>query len=224
MANEKILTADGSHSLRSEQFGVSYHSVHGAIQETQHVFIDAALRPKAVIQRKIKILEIGFGTGLNALMTLVEAHKRNLKINYTAYEAYPPTAELIQSLNYPDLIETEVIKGSFHQLHQCAWEEKQKLTPHFKIRKCQQDFEQIEAQSAFDIIYYDAFAPDAQPHLWEIPMLTKMYNALKPDGFLVTYCAKGSFKRNLKAIGFVVEALPGPPGKREMTRAVKEIQ
>lgn len=216
-----ITTQDGSHSLFSETFGVSYHSKFGAIQETQHVFIDAALRFKAVIQRKIKILEVGFGTGLNAFMTLLEAHKRNLLVEYIAVEAFPITMEQVDTLNYTEKMGNDEEAAMFQQMHQCEWGTPVDLSDNFKFQKLKQQFEDIDHQNAFDIIYFDAFAPNAQPHLWEEPLLRAMYDALKPEGILTTYCAKGIVKRRLKSIGFEVEALPGPPGKREMTRALK---
>ncbi|MEL6720995.1 MAG: tRNA (5-methylaminomethyl-2-thiouridine)(34)-methyltransferase MnmD [Bacteroidota bacterium] len=217
-------TQDGSHSIFSEKFGVSYHSKYGAVQETQHVFIDAALRFKAVVQKEISILEIGLGTGLNALMTYIEAKKRNLDIDYVAYEAFPISLEAAQRLNFNEVlkIEKEDIP-ILQQLHETRWEVRHELSENFNFLKHQQTFDQIEYQDAFDIIYFDAFAPNSQPELWELPIMKKMFTALKKDGILVTYCAKGVVKRTMKAAGFTVERLKGPPGKREMTRAIKLV-
>ncbi|MEM0991530.1 MAG: tRNA (5-methylaminomethyl-2-thiouridine)(34)-methyltransferase MnmD [Bacteroidota bacterium] len=215
-------TQDGSHSIFSAQFGVSYHSKYGAVQETRHVFIDAALRFKAVLQKNIAILEIGFGTGLNAFMTYLEARKRNLNIYYTTYEAYPITEQEVQQLNYKEVLAVEKEElDIFDQLHCLDWELPHVINENFNFRKHRQTFDQIHHQDTFDIIYFDAFAPNAQAELWELPMMEKMYAALKENGILVTYCAKGAVKRTMKAAGFTVERLPGPPGKREMTRAVK---
>ncbi|MEM1328229.1 MAG: tRNA (5-methylaminomethyl-2-thiouridine)(34)-methyltransferase MnmD [Bacteroidota bacterium] len=214
-------TQDGSHSIFSEQHGVSYHSKYGAIQETRHVFIDAALRFKAVVQKEIAILDIGFGTGLNALMTYLEAQKRNLTIDYTAYEAFPITVAAAQQLNYNEQLNLPVEEDIFLQMHTVDWEVPHLLDDDFTFLKHQQTFDQVDAVAAYDIIYFDAFAPNAQPELWELDIMQKMYAALKPNGILVTYCAKGSVKRTLKAAGFQIEALKGPPGKREMTRAMK---
>ena len=217
-----FLTSDGSHSVMSQKFGVSYHSRHGAITEAYHVFINAALRFKAVIQKQINILEIGFGTGLNAYVTLLEASKRNLEIQYTAIEAYPVSIKQATDLNYPAQLEPDQ-EGFFLQLHQSDWEKKVSITDLFKLEKLQKNFEEIDFENQFDIIYFDAFAPDAQPELWNESMMEKMYRSLKADGILTTYCAKGVVKRTMKKVGFHIEALPGPPGKREMTRATKLI-
>ncbi len=219
-----FLTDDGSHSIFSEKFGVSYHSKFGAVQETQHVFIDAALKffVEKTGKTDLKILEIGFGTGLNAFMTLIEAVKNNWNIHYTTYEAYPLSMEQVQTLNYPFEIENGKFKDVFDTLHQKTWNEAHILNENFTVQKVPEDFQSIDFHNSMDIIYFDAFAPQAQPELWEIPMLQKMFDALKPEGLLTTYCAKGSVKRNFRALGFDLEAIPGPPGKREMTRVVKK--
>ncbi len=217
-------TQDGSHSVFSKEFGVSYHSKYGAIQETRHVFIDAALRFRAVVEREMAILETGFGTGLNAYITYLEARKRNLTIDYLAYEAYPLSLEQAATLNYPELLQVSEEEARFFQaMHQLPWDEKVQVDEHFKLTKVQRQFQEIDYKNQFDIIYFDAFAPNAQPELWVHDLLEKMYFALRPNGIFVTYCAKGSVKRTLKNLGFEIEALPGPPGKREMTRALKII-
>ncbi|MEM8528374.1 MAG: tRNA (5-methylaminomethyl-2-thiouridine)(34)-methyltransferase MnmD [Bacteroidota bacterium] len=217
-------TQDGSHSIFSEEFGVSYHSKYGAVQETKHVFIDAALRFKAVVQKEISILEIGLGTALNALMTYLEAKKRNLEINYVAYEAFPVPLADAQQLNFNEILQVEKEDAPIlQQLHELDWEAKHQLSENFNFLKHQQTFDQVAYQDTFDIIYFDAFAPNSQPELWELPIMEKMFAALKKDGILVTYCAKGEVKRTMKKAGFTVERLKGPPGKREMTKAVKLI-
>lgn len=221
MENKIIETQDGSHSIFSETFGVNYHSKYGAIQETQHVFINSALRLKAILQAEINILDIGFGTGLNGYMTLLEATKRNLKIQYTAIEAYPISNKQASILNYSTLLNTEEYQNLFLEMHADKWGEELIINDSFNFIKHQIKFENIDFLNQFDIIYFDAFAPNAQPELWERDVLGKMYDALKKEGVLVTYCAKGVVKRTLKAVGFEVEALKGPPGKREMTRAIK---
>lgn len=215
-----IQTEDGSNSIQSAQFEATYHSIHGAIQETQTVFIDAALQYKANTQQELAILEIGLGTGLNAFMTYLEAQKLNLNVQYTGIEAYPISLEIAQELNYTELLKVKEEQAQFLKLHAHPnqWIN---LSDTFKFYKQVGRFEELEAQATFDIIYYDAFAPSVQPELWEIELLEKMYQALKPNGVLTTYCAKGVFKRNLKQVGFTVEGIPGPIGKREMTRAVK---
>ncbi len=222
MEDSKLfITDDGSHSIYSKKYGVSYHSKFGALEESQHVFINAALRFKAVIQQKISILEIGFGTGLNTFVTFFEAKKRNLIIDYKAVEAYPISIKQAEQLNYSNLLEPEESSDVFMELHQAPWNTPFKLNEQFIIEKVLKKFQVIDFDNQFDIIYFDAFAPDAQPELWSEDILAKMYKALLPDGILVTYCAKGSVKRSLKGVGFTVEALPGPPRKREMTRATK---
>ncbi|MEM6726158.1 MAG: tRNA (5-methylaminomethyl-2-thiouridine)(34)-methyltransferase MnmD [Bacteroidota bacterium] len=227
--NALFLTGDGSHSISSGKFGVSYHSRHGAIQETQHVFIDAGLRFKAVQSDSISILEIGFGTGLNALMTYLEAAKRNLSIHYHTIEAYPIDPDFLDQFNYIELLAGEhpvsldapIASFAFRQMHALAWNEMHVLDPPFYFHKMLGLFEEVSFPSGIELVYFDAFAPNAQAEFWEVPFLQKVYDCMAPEGALVTYCAKGSFKRNLKAVGFTVERLPGPPGKREMTRALK---
>lgn len=216
-----IQTKDGSNSLESTQFEATYHSIHGAIQETQTVFIDAALQYKAATQQELSILGIGFGTGLNAFMTYLEAQKQGLHIKYTAVEAYPISLETAQQLNYPTVLGVEAAQQQFLDLHQHS-NTTISLSPTFEFCKQVSRFETLDYHEAFDIIYYDAFAPSVQPELWEAPLLQKMYQALKPTGVLTTYCAKGVVKRTLKSLGFKVEGIPGPIGKREMTRAIKE--
>ena len=219
-----FITDDGSHSIYSEKFGVSYHSKYGAIEETQHVFINAALKFKAVIQQYISILEIGFGTGLNAFATFSEAKKSDLIIKYTAVEAYPISIQQAEQLNNSDLIESKENADLFLKLHQQPWNIPFQLNDQFTIEKVLKKFQEIEYKNQFDIIYFDAFAPNAQPELWSDEMLAKMFEALLPEGILVTYCAKGEVKRSLKRVGFTIESLPGPTGKREMTRAVKIVK
>ena len=214
-------TADGSHSLYSEEFQVSYHSKFGAIQETKHVFIEAGLRYKAVLGKELKILDIGFGAGLNAFMTLLEAEKRGLSVTYTGVEAYPVDPETVEKLNYPELTGHPDKRDIFLQLHADNWGETITYNETFTGTKLRRKFQDLDFSEEFDIIYFDAFAPGAQPELWEIEILEIMHRALKKGGIFVTYCAKGDVKRALKELGFETEKLPGPPGKREMTRATK---
>lgn len=221
MAHEIILTRDGSHSILHQTFDVTYHSIHGAIQETQHVFINSAFRLKAIVQEDISILEIGFGTGLNAMMTYLEAKRLDKKVDYCAIEAYPLTMETIRSLNYCEEMACLEEQKSFEQLHRLPWETTQQLDHNFSFKKLKQQIESVAFDNQFDIIYFDAFAPNAQPELWELSVFKHMFESLKPGGVLVTYCAKGVVKRTMKAAGFIIEAIPGPPGKREMTRAIK---
>lgn len=216
-----ILTDDGSHSVFSETYGVTYHSRHGAVTESAHVFIAAGLRYKAVVQQEIHILETGFGTGLNAFMSWLEAERRNLRVRYTGLEIMPVSTEDAEQMNYPELLGAPERAADFRALHQSEWGREHVLSEHFHFRKERISIETFEADAEFDVIYFDAFAPQAQPELWTAEVFGRMYRSLRPEGVLVTYCAQGAFKRTLKSAGFQVERLQGPPGKREMTRASK---
>lgn len=225
-ANDEIfVTQDGSHSITASRFGVSYHSKYGAITESRHVFIQAGLYPLLLnTPAKISILEMGFGTGLNALLTYHETANRQVEVYYEAVEEFPISIPAAQSLNYPQLIDENdaTLNTAFVQMHNMPWEQEIALAPHFNLQKRLGNLEELQFVPRFDLIYFDAFAPSAQPELWTAAIMQKMYDSLKPGGVLVTYCAKGEFKRTLKSVGFVVERMPGPPGKREMTKAIKE--
>ncbi len=214
-------TKDGSHTLISKEFGELYHSHNGSIQEAIHIFIQNGLQ--AFDENKMAVLEMGFGSGLNAILSYYYAQESNVKINYTTIEAFPVDLETVSKLNYNDFIDKNDFNEKFLKLHEINWSESQLISENFKLRKIQQKIEEFDIESIqkVDIIFYDAFAPNAQANLWEEKVLTKMYNLLKPNGFLITYCAKGVFKRTLKSIGFEVVGLPGPIGKREITKAVK---
>lgn len=215
-----ITTQDGSHSLYSEQYGVSYHSKYGAIQETRHVFIEAGLHYKLPVQSELSILEMGFGTGLNALMTLLAA-ENHAQIFYEAIEAFPLPTEQARLLNFAQLLSHPRAQTFLDQLHRCDWETPQPLTADFTLRKRLETLQNITLDHSFDLVYFDAFAPSAQPELWAPSMLAKVTAAMAPKAIFVTYCAKGAVKRTLKELGLTVESIPGPPGKREMTRAIK---
>ena len=220
-----FLTEDGSHSVYSEQLGVSYHSKHGAIQETQHVFINGGL--EYILQQlptEINILEIGFGTGLNAFMTYLESERQPMPatINYFAIEAYPLSMEQIFQLNYVEQLDAAGYQDVFFKMHSSDWSDIHPLSKNFNFQKLLMNFEDIDFHNLMDLIYFDAFAPDVQPQLWEENLMQKMFKALRSQGVLTTYCAKGVVKRTLKSVGFFIESLPGPPGKREMTRAIKK--
>lgn len=222
MNNNIIETSDGSHTILSDIFGVSYHSKYGAIQETQHVFITSALQQKALEQTNIAVLDIGFGTGLNALMTYIEAKNRNLNVTYVGVEAFPISLETAKSLNFTSLLnEPDTTNGVFIKMHESPWSTPIQLTEYFNFTKLNQRFQDLAFTNQFDVIYFDAFAPSSQPELWEAPIMQIMYDALVANGILTTYCAKGVVKRTMKGVGFQIERLPGPPGKREMTRAKK---
>ncbi|MFZ2900056.1 MAG: tRNA (5-methylaminomethyl-2-thiouridine)(34)-methyltransferase MnmD [Saprospiraceae bacterium] len=221
MPDEIILTSDGSHTILSSRYGVTYHSRFGAIQESMHVFIQAGLHYKAAQSSRLSVLEMGFGTGLNALLTLIEAQRKHIDIDYATVEAFPLDIQQAAQLNFTTVLEMPELEETFQRMHRMDWGLRTALAPGFHFTKWKTAFEQYQPERPFDIIYFDAFAPGAQPELWELPLLEKMYTALAPGGVLTTYCAKGSVKRNLKSLGFSLEALEGPPGKREMTRAIK---
>jgi tRNA U34 5-methylaminomethyl-2-thiouridine-forming methyltransferase MnmC len=223
MENEIFLTQDGSHSLRSQRFGVSYHSKYGAIQESRHVFLEAGLYPTLLKKKSVRILELGFGTGLNALLTLIDARDKHFRVYYHSVEAHPLGAETVARLNYGQLLADGRYATDFARLHQTEWDREVAIDAAFNLRKTKGDFRQVDLGQDYDVIFFDAFAPNAQPELWELPSLSRAHEALAPGGVLVTYCAKGYVKRHLKLLGFTVEALPGPPGKREMTRAIKQL-
>ena len=224
MNRELITTADGSHSLYVKDLDEHYHSIHGAIQEAVHVFIKTGLQflvEKGEIE--IHILEIGFGTGLNALLTLIEADKLNIKVNYTSLEAFPLEQELIQQLNYVELIavienQHKDIQKSFTAIHACNWENENKLSNHFTLTKIKNTLQDIQFNKSFDLIYFDAFGPRVQPEMWTEELFSKIFAITNQNGCLVTYCAQGQVKRTLKKVGYLVETLPGPPRKREMVR------
>ena len=225
MRRKIITTADGSKTIQIEEWDEQYHSKHGAIQESNHVFIKNGLHYfyselDSESHKNISILEIGFGTGLNAFITLLEAEKLNLNINYVGVEAYPISSEELSALNYADLLSKE--NDVFKKLHQVSWEEKHKLNSRFSLTKRKQYFEAIQDIEKYHLIYFDAFGARVQPELWTEAIFKIMYNALKPEGVLVTYSAKGSVRRAMQSVGFKVERLEGPPGKREMLRACKQ--
>ena len=210
---------DGSTTIHLPDWNESYHSKYGAIQEAYHVFIQNGLN--TFNSQPVCILEIGFGTGLNAFITYLESKKSNQKIDYYGVEAYPISSEEIFQLNY--VSELNVVSESevFKLIHECEWEINNKISALFSLTKRKQFIEQINDHDKFDLIYFDAFGYRVQPELWSTDIFRKMYKSLKSKGTLVTYAAKGVVKRSLIEVGFKVEKLPGPPGKREMFRATK---
>ncbi|RBN51637.1 tRNA (5-methylaminomethyl-2-thiouridine)(34)-methyltransferase MnmD [Flavobacterium psychrolimnae] len=219
MKREIIQTLDGSTTIHIAEWDECYHSKHGAIQEAQHVFIKNGL--SLFPDRNVSILEIGFGTGLNAFITFLESKKRNQSIDYVGVEAYPISAEEIVSMNYVEELKAVEQNSIFDIMHQSNWEEKIILDDDFTLTKRKQFFEEINDENKFDLIYFDAFGYRVQPELWSTAIFEKMYKALKPNGVLVTYAARGVVKRSMIEVGFTVEKLAGPPGKREMFRATK---
>lgn len=195
-----------------------YHSVHGALQEALHVFIEMGLRKVASERTSVNLLEIGFGTGLNALLTAI---KTTVPIQYFGLEAYPVPIEMALEMDYPALLSEADVGQIFKQIHAVSWEEYQTIVPQFELKKVAKKLEEVQFKEQFDLIYYDAFGPRAQPEMWDSNFFQKIFEATNPGGILVTYCAKGQVRRDLISAGFKVERLPGPPGKREMLRATK---
>jgi tRNA U34 5-methylaminomethyl-2-thiouridine-forming methyltransferase MnmC len=216
---EIVKTSDGSTTIHLPDWNENYHSTHGAIQESNHVFIDKGL--SVVSKPEVSILEIGFGTGLNCFLTLLEAEKRKIAVNYVGVEAYPVTEEEAVQLNYVSEVNVDEKQTVFNQLHQISWEENHLVLPGFYLEKRKQFFKDIEAVNQFDLVYFDAFGAEHQPQLWTVEIFKIMFEAMKQNGVLVTYCAKGSVRRAMQEVGFTVERLDGPPGKREMLRATK---
>lgn len=220
MKREIITTGDGSKTIQIMDWQEQYHSKHGAIQEAYHVFIKSGL--DLFNDQELNILEIGFGTGLNAFITLIEYEKRNLQIKYTGVEAYPVSPEELEQLNYLEELESLSRKDDFDLMHASAWGKEIEITANFHLTKQQKFFKDIDETDRFDLIYFDAFGARVQPELWTVKIFQIMFNAMKRGGVLVTYAAKGSVRRAMLEVGFLVERLPGPPGKREMLRAKKQ--
>jgi tRNA U34 5-methylaminomethyl-2-thiouridine-forming methyltransferase MnmC len=219
LKREIIQTLDGSTTIHLQEWDECYHSKHGAIQEAQHVFIKNGL---SLFENKhVSILEIGFGTGLNAFITFLEAKKLNQTIDYVGVEAYPISADEVLLMNYVEELNATDESAIFKTMHESNWEEKISLNKDFSLTKRKQFFEAIDDIEKFDLIYFDAFGYRVQPELWSTEIFQKMYNALKPNSVLVTYAARGVVKRSMIEVGFTVEKLAGPPGKREMFRARK---
>lgn len=236
MRRHIITTADGSKTIQIEDWDEQYHSIHGAIQEANHVYIKHGLlfsfetkgysrleTSLAERTERLSILEIGFGTGLNSFLSLLEGEHYPVNIEYFGIEAFPISKDEMQALNYVEELKVSDRAMLFNQLHTSAWDEAVLLTPQFMLHKQQKFFKDITAKNQFDLIYFDAFGARVQPELWTAEIFKIMYDALKPEGVLVTYAAKGSVRRAMLEVGFSIEKLPGPPGKREMLRATKKL-
>ena len=202
------LTADGSKTLYSPRFGEFYHSTFGAINESNHVFIEAGYLATSI--NPVSVLEAGFGTGLNVWLTLQQAEKLQRHTNYETIELYP-----IDETTVNELSDDEV----FRSLHVAPWEQPVKITPHFVLHKRKNDLINITFTGKYDVVYFDTFSPAVQPEMWDSKIFEKLYSSMNPGAILTTYCAKGVVRRTMQNIGFVVERLPGPVGKREMLRA-----
>ena len=221
MEREIIKTLDGSTTIHLKEWDECYHSKHGAIQEAKHVFIKNGL--SLFENNPVSILEIGFGTGLNAFITFLESIEKKQKIEYVGVEAYPVNAEEVLAMNYVEELEALEFHNIFEKMHKCEWDNKVEICDQFSLTKRKQFFDEIDDFEIFDLIYFDAFGYRVQPELWSTEIFQKMYNSLKPNGVLVTYAARGVVKRSMIAVGFTVEKLAGPPGKREMFRAFKKV-
>ena len=218
-----IKTSDGSNSLLNTELNETYHSTNGALQESNHVFIKNGLQFFVEKNKasSVSIFEVGFGTGLNALLALKFSLENRVKINYVSIEAFPIEWELLSQLNYADLISFENEKTNFEKIHQCDWDKKIEINEFFSLTKIKETVQSIElTPENFDVIFFDAFAPSKQPEMWEKSVLQKIVWTMKVESVFVTYCAKGQLKRDLKSLGMMIESPPGPPGKREMVRAV----
>lgn len=218
MKREILKTKDGSETLYVPELDEHYHSYNGACQESMHVFINAGL--KALKSKEVKVFEMGLGTGLNCLLTLL--HAENRTVEYTSLEKYPVDIPMAMQLNYTEVLELgDEDKKIYQAIHDASWDIKQELSTKFILRKYQADIKTYKHITKYNLIYYDAFAPDVQSDLWTKDIFQDLYNALDKGGILTTYCAKGVVRRTLQDCGFTVERLPGPPGKREMIRASK---
>jgi tRNA U34 5-methylaminomethyl-2-thiouridine-forming methyltransferase MnmC len=216
-----VITADGSSSIYIEDLDEHYHSSHGAMQEAKHVFIQNGI-DFLCNKDKIRVFEMGFGTGLNALLTALYAEESNVQIFYTGLEAYPVQEELIGKLNYTDHLADKAEK-IFNDIHGVEWNRFRPITSNFQLNKVDQKIEDYQGQQeGFDLVYFDAFGHRAQPEMWDRNIIEKISNLLESGGIFVTYAARGQLRRDLISLNFEVEKLPGPPGKREMIRATKK--
>lgn len=211
-------TADGSKTLYLPELDETYHSSHGAMQEAMHVFIQHGLAFIGQEKKSISVFEMGFGTGLNALLTAQWAEQHSCSIRYIGIELHPIPKDIWQQMDY---VQEVLERERYSNIMAAEWGEYQVIEPNFQLKKVEEDILGLQLVEQVDLIYFDAFGPRAQSEMWDLPVLTKMYERLNPGGVFVTYCAQGQMKRNLKSLGFSLESLPGPPGKREMTRAIK---
>ena len=220
-----LLTDDGSHTLMVEELDETYHSRHGALQESRHVFIKNGFR--YILSKNpgkpLRIFELGLGTGLNALLTVIESQKLSVPVEYTSIEPFPIQKAIIEKLNFHKVIDLPLAKDYFDQIHSVGWDKMSRLHPYFMLRKINSTLQEFNAEDGyFHLVYYDAFAPNKQPEIWQRDILKKVYKFLSKQSAFVTYCAQGQVKRDLKASGFTVQSLQGPPGKKEMTRGLKD--
>lgn len=209
-------TTDGSSTVFSETFGETYHSIHGAVAESMHVFIRAGLLHHS--KRNLNIFEVGFGTGLNVLLTLLETELHDMRVKYISIEKYPVEEAIIQKLNFPDLTTSQ--RELFVKLHSCPWNQETPISPSFSLLKLQGDVTETPFPQNIDLVYFDAFSPESQPEMWTTQVFQKLYDVMNPCGIIVTYCAKGIVRRTMQDVGFIMERLQGPPPKREILRGM----
>ncbi len=218
---EIVRTEDGSDTVLFGSPGISFHSIHGAIQESNHVFLNAALKfflENHPVADQIRIFEMGFGTGLNVLLAAREALRTKTKLIYHTVELHPLPTEILSQLNYPDLLREPALYAS---IIRSPWDQEVVVSPYFTLMKTEGDFGSYTFHDIYHLIYYDAFAPEDQPELWTSEVFEKIFKAMSPGGILTTYCSKSAVRKKLTSIGFQVQKLPGPPGKREIIRVVK---
>jgi tRNA U34 5-methylaminomethyl-2-thiouridine-forming methyltransferase MnmC len=216
---ELIKTADGSHTIYVPEIDEHYHSIHGAIQESEHIFIRAGF--DMCQADPLHILEAGFGTGLNAFLTCLRAQGTGKKVIYTTIEKFPLEPEIVSSLNYAGQVSGDQLK-LFTEMHSVPWDTKAEITPGFILLKIRADITTFLPEGTYDLVYFDAFGPDKQPEMWTPEIFSGIGALTSPGGILVTYSSKGTVKRNLRSSGFDVKLIPGPPGKRQIIRAIKK--
>ena len=216
--NQIVTTADGSHTIFVAELNEHYHSIHGAVQESEFIFIKEGF--DFCKKDPVNIFEVGFGTGLNALLTALRAENKKRLVYYTAIEKYPLDKKLVSSLNYPKLLGRDSEK-IFEHIHSSQWESMEYISGNFNLRKIRGDLEKSQIDGSFDLIYFDAFSPDKQPGMWTREIFSMIFQATGKGGVFITYSAKGAVRRNLISAGFSVALLPGPPGKRQIIRAIK---
>lgn len=216
--NSLIITEDGSHTIYRKELDEHYHSVHGAIGESNFIFIKNGF--DFCQADPLNILEIGFGTGLNALLTALKSMRGQRQVNYTSIENYPLDESVTRLLNYHQFTEEEG-KTIFNRIHAAPWNRKSVICKNFSLEKTETDFTSCKLSGSYDLIYYDAFGPDKQPEMWTPELLSRIADVTRKGGVFVTYSVKGELKRNLRSFGFNITLLPGPPGKRQIMRAIK---
>jgi tRNA U34 5-methylaminomethyl-2-thiouridine-forming methyltransferase MnmC len=222
MKREILITGDGSQTITIPELNVTYHSLHGAIQESMHVFIEAGLKPllNRAARQPVFIFEMGFGTGLNALLTLIQAEQSQQEIYYETIESDPVEMDCVKGLNYYEQLQKPGLKNAFEQLHYCEWNKVIAITPYFTFKKINGGLTAYSADTKFNLIYFDAFAPTVQPELWTTEVFKKLYGIMEKNGVLITYSSKSIVRKAMQAAGFTVTKIPGPHGKREMVRAI----